>query len=413
MKNKFKSLGLFFFFLTLPLLITACDPPNTTCTPGAGSRTQGCDEFKRVNSTVYKGLSSQASLPVFSKSGWHPIVSGEAISTNSSGMAELNFSGCWDGQLFVFKDSSLDFQVATCDQVTYENNPLACVPNGAIYTNGPCPGEYTINTGSARITKTGTVLSVTYLPEKHDVTLVVVLEGSVLVEPVAVTDPLEFGRSSDVENGFFYFTMPDDQWTPIGGLEPRQNYPIPELPPVVEELGIREWMFDVRDQAQQDDLLPPEWPADLGGSGSVDQPPEPGSHILVESSGGPFADPRVQDALLRAVSWPEIANVAQQDNLQITGFISGEPVELLPEFPFDPDTSRQLLAEAGYPDGLSTRIFYPPNEPGLERMAKMMSGMLSDGGFDAGMQEMPSNLDELLARLEQTGEGYIILKRGE
>lgn len=407
MYNKKSLLGLLIIFFTL--ILVSCDKPE--CTPGQSSRTEGCDQFKRVNSTVRKGSASAPSLPVFTQSGWHPLNSGEAVSTNSSGMAELNFSGCWPGQLFCFKDSGLTFQVATCDQVTFENTPLACVPNGSIYTNGPCPAEYAINTGSARINKTGTVLSITYLPDKRNVTLVIVLEGSVTVEPVLDVNTAELGRPDNVDTGFFYFTMPDNQLSPIGDLQPRQAYPIPELPPVVAELDIWDWMFNVRERAEVDGIPPENWPPELGGPGDESEPPQPENEVFVNSAGGAFDDPRVQEALLHAVDWPEAAAAVNLEDTRLTGFVGPDAIDLLRDIVHDPDLSWALLAEAGYPNGLGATLFYPPDDPQLARMGKMIVPIIAKAGFDAGLQELNDESEELLARLEEAGEAFIILNR--
>ena len=65
--------------------------------------------------------------------------------------------------------------------------------------------------------------------------------------------------------GEFVFTMPDDMLREIGGLRPRDRYPLDMLPPVVFELGIQDWVFGAAIIAREKQYLPPNWPRDLGG----------------------------------------------------------------------------------------------------------------------------------------------------
>lgn len=119
------------------------------------------------------------------------------------------------------------------------------------------------------MTKLGTSFSITALPEDREISLVVVLEGRVMVEPVLSYDPTELGQALDVPGGEFYFTMPDAMLSDVAGLEPRVAHPVDELEPVARELGIVDWMIKVRDRAEEGGVLPDNWPPGLGERAAV------------------------------------------------------------------------------------------------------------------------------------------------
>ncbi len=409
-KKKTHLVLFLIIFCFLPLLLTTCKPKTEPdCTPGKSDRTEGCDQFTRVKPFVRYGKASLSSLPIFNQTGWHPFEKDYAVSTSSSGVAEINFSDCWPGRIFCFRNTNFNFRVEKCNNLSGSGTPLGCLAVGQAYTNGPCPAEYTvIYTGSARIIKEGTVFAITYLPDNRDITLLIVLEGRAKIEPAVSFDPTVLDDPDDVPAGMFYFTMPNEQLSPVGGLDPRQAYPIEMLPPVVEELDIWDWMFDVRDQAERDGVLPENWPPELGGSGVG---PGPDNQIFVNSGGGALADTRVQEAMLNAVNWPEVAAASGLDSTQITGFVGGDPIDLLPDAPFDPDLARELLAVAGYPNGVGMTIFYPAGDAELAKTAEIMRQFFAESGFDGTIQEATAEIDTRLAMMEAAGESFIIIER--
>jgi ABC-type transport system substrate-binding protein len=115
--------------------------------------------------------------------------------------------------------------------------------------------------------------------------------------------------------------------------------------------------------------------------------------------------------MLHAVNWSEAAGVSGLENSQITGYIGADPINLLQDMPHDPGLSRELLAGAGYPDGVPVMIFFPPGDLELETMAKMMVEFLGEGGFEGNLQEANADLDARLAMMEAAGEGFILLGR--
>ena len=419
MKSRKYDLGFFLFVGLLSLFALTCQNGNgngnggtTACPVGNSARTEGNDEFRRVNSTIYKGTSG-SSLAAFDCSGWHSLANGDQLSTNNSGQAELNFSSCWDGRFFIFKDSGANFQVETCDKASYNSPSIACVPFGNVYA-GLCAGEFTVSTGSARITKIGTSLSTTYLPEDRLITLVIVFEGRVTVDAVQTIDPLTLASPAiDVGEGQFLFTMPDDQLAQVGGLDPRVAHPIPDLPAVIDELGLLDSVGDIRDKAIEDGVLPRDWPEELGGpadGGQIEVPPDGG--VVVTGLGGALADPRVQDAWLTAVDWlPLLENSGLLDT-PVFATIDNQPISVQDDLIYDPDRAAMLLAEADYAGGFPVTFLAPAEDEQLLILAETTIDFLNEIGIDAGIQAIPNEeLEAVFSEYLQANEAVIRFSR--
>jgi hypothetical protein len=390
----------------------ACaEPPPTeaVCAEGANARTQGCDEFARVSAVVEKNGAAQ------NDNDWHQLDTGDTLATSENGEAELNFSDCWDGRLYLFDNSAGRIRVRDCQRAQYDEVSNLCIPNGTWYA-GTCPGEFSATTGSVRLTKLGTSFSITALPEDREVSLVVVLEGQVRVEPVLSHDPTELGQARDVSGAEFYFTMPDAVLSDIAGLEPRVAHPVDELEPVARELGIVDWMFDVRDRADESGVLPDNWPPELGGVGSeVEPPPEPppsGNGYVVISGGGALNDPRVQEAMFRGVDWQTAGPAGSPGGGTVLVFVGDEPVDAVNDLAYDPDKSKALLDEAGYEPDQPVAVIYPAGDQPLEKAANLVVRDLGMLGIKAVVEAVPAvELAEIRAVRVAAGEPMIALSR--
>jgi hypothetical protein len=152
---------------------------GVNCPDGEEVRTEGCDEFTRVNSPVYRNGVEHMD------DGWYELLEGHTLWTRKYGEAELNLSDCYPGHIYIFRYSSLGFQVQTCGRSSFASGSVNCLERGSWYQHA-CAEEFDIVvwTGSARIIKRGTTYSVTYLPDYRDTTLVLVFEGELSVAPV-------------------------------------------------------------------------------------------------------------------------------------------------------------------------------------------------------------------------------------
>jgi hypothetical protein len=384
-----------FLVLVGVLFVVACTCNGNgpvTCPSGSGTRTSGNDEFKRWHTKVFKGPSTSSSLPEFKCTGWHPLADRDALSTDNSGEAELNLSACWPGRIYVFKDSGANFQVETCTKSDFPTSGT-CVPFGTWYVGG-CAGEFDIFSGSAKIVKRGTSFSVTYLPDNRETTLVVVLEGQVDVAPVLSVDPTRLDVGASVAPGSFYFTMPNANLDDVANLPPRQLHPVEALPAVADELRIRDWMVGVAQKADEDGVLPPNWPRELGGQGQPVERPTGGERIFVAGGGGPLEDKRVWEGALMAVDWGAL------------GFEVGM------DLAYDPDKSRALLEEAGYPRGFGMALLFPAEDDRLDEAVGIVAQQLGEIGIDSAIEAVPGNeMEILLATRAEAGEAAMGLSR--
>lgn len=122
----------------------------------------------------------------------------------------------------------------------------------------------------------------------------------------------------------------------------------------------------------------------------------------------PFNDPRVRQAIRLACNKQELLQLCLQGH--------GEQVvlPLRPSDPFYPDhvadweqdyeTAKQLLAEAGYPDGFETPMYIGLGRPARERMAEIIADMLKPLNIRCNIQRMP--IDKFFAEVEFHGEFY-------
>ncbi|MGR3540437.1 MAG: ABC transporter substrate-binding protein [Hasllibacter sp.] len=110
--------------------------------------------------------------------------------------------------------------------------------------------------------------------------------------------------------------------------------------------------------------------------------------------GNPFADPRVRRAVAHAINVPAILQTvmrgsAEEADQLVSPAMRGFTNELgRPEH--DPDRARELLAEAGYPDGFAFS-FRCPNDRYLndEAVCTAINAMLAQVGLEAAFETMP------------------------
>lgn len=127
----------------------------------------------------------------------------------------------------------------------------------------------------------------------------------------------------------------------------------------------------------------------------------------------PFRDVRVRQALNMAVNRDVIVEVlvagqtvpANQPATRAT--LGYDPT--LPLFPYDPDKARQLLAEAGYPDGFSFKLRTSLAGPGQASVYQQVASDLRKIGVDMVFDVVPSTqfLSDL-RRLAEIAEAFTL-----
>jgi peptide/nickel transport system substrate-binding protein len=107
---------------------------------------------------------------------------------------------------------------------------------------------------------------------------------------------------------------------------------------------------------------------------------------------GPLTDRRVRQALNYAVDVDEIiAEIKGGAAKPLNGYLTPHHFGYDPEtpvYPYDPDTAHELLAEAGYADGLELTFDIPAVMPDeAPRLARMMAEQLGRVGVDVEIVE--------------------------
>ena len=120
-------------------------------------------------------------------------------------------------------------------------------------------------------------------------------------------------------------------------------------------------------------------------------------NTLSPNADGAFGDPLVRQALNFAVDREAVQQIFGGPNLselafhilppEVPGSEDINPLNIPPGG--DPERARELLAEAGYPDGLPIKVLYD-DEPGMENLAAVLEQVLGDSGFDVEFVFQPS-----------------------
>ena len=188
---------------------------------------------------------------------------------------------------------------------------------------------------------------------------------------------------------------------------------------VVLEKNARYWRYPVKidrvvyrpiveDQARLTELLtgsldvivgvPPDFVGQLEANARVTLLKQVGAHVWylgINNQKKPFDDKRVRQALNYAVNKDAIV----KDVLKGTGAVSKGPVlpntwgadAALKAYPYDPQKAKQLLAEAGYPNGFSTTLWVPESGSGMQSpvaMSTVMQSNLKAVGVNVTLQTM-------------------------
>jgi len=164
----------------------------------------------------------------------------------------------------------------------------------------------------------------------------------------------------------------------------------------------------VEDQARLTELLtgsldlivgtPPDFVSHLESNPKITLLKQVGAHVWylgINNQKKPFDDKRVRQALNYAVNKEAIV----RDVLKGTGSLSRGPVlpatwgadSGLKPYPYDPERSRKLLAEAGYPSGFSTALWVPESGSGMQSpvpMSTVIQSNLKAVGITVALQTM-------------------------
>jgi hypothetical protein len=360
------------------------------------------DQVWREATVVYVGHHTQDPLPTFDSNTAKTLNTGDAVATNVNGQARLELSDCSES-LYVFMLNSGALVRATCTESQKASGSDLCLTEGTGWFSGDCAGATTkIWTPTARIKFTGTSFSVTYLPEQRETTLVVVMEGSIVLEPVLDTATGKMGQEIQVDAGQFVYTMPDDMLTEIvPGIPPRDLRPVKDLPPLLPKLGVEEWIVQVEDFARSDGVLPPSWPEELV------QSPDDRLSLGLEFVGPQLEDPEVQRGILTAVGWSDATRELFGDrDVLVATQVLGRRIDAR-TYRHDPAEATKLLA------GVKTlQIVIPAGDDEIRALAEVMTGQLDAANVVLEWNEVPLDaMEEKVKTLQAAGMSVLWLRR--
>ncbi|MGE0304228.1 MAG: ABC transporter substrate-binding protein [Acidimicrobiia bacterium] len=122
-----------------------------------------------------------------------------------------------------------------------------------------------------------------------------------------------------------------------------------------------------------------------------------------------FADPRVRQAMNYAIDREALVDGFLQGLGEPTVQVFAQTIAFDPNlgdlYPYDPEKAKQLLAEAGYPDGFEFTLDHG-STPSAEEVDAVV-GLLAAVGITANAQELPGNETVVKMWTEKSGEGMI------
>lgn len=168
-----------------------------------------------------------------------------------------------------------------------------------------------------------------------------------------------------------------------------------------EEAGVREAQFQIT-QLLNDQIL--------GGIGGVITIRV---GIQVTLGGHALEHPAVQRAIAHAVPWAELTErIEEAGPVTLALWDEGPIVEDARAIPTDPDRARELLAEAGFPDGLRLRLLFAAEDEPLASMAEIMAETLGHVGIAIEPMALPAaEAPAVWAELLEAGELVLWLSR--
>jgi len=114
--------------------------------------------------------------------------------------------------------------------------------------------------------------------------------------------------------------------------------------------------------------------------------------LALNNSKKPYSDVRVRRAITHAVNKDEILKGAMFGFGRVLG-TNVDPlnpyfVDMAKAVPHDPDRARQLLAEAGYPNGFDATLRVPPQYPYTVRTGEVLVGQLAKAGIRVTLEQI-------------------------
>jgi peptide/nickel transport system substrate-binding protein len=283
----------------------------------------------------------------------------------------------------------------------------------------PWAGYYFGNVESIEALDDMTVRFTLKKPQSTFLTLLKHVSGGI-VSPTAVEKWGDDFRSHPVGTGPFKFVewekgqrvvleANEDYWRGAPKIKRVIFKPVPDPTARLNQLRSGEVHLMV--------AFPPEFIPEIEEDPNLTLNSETGAHtwwVAFNTTEPPFDDVRVREAVNYAVDKEAIVRDVLYGSASLSGgLVPGSVRWSSPEvepYPYDPERAKELLAEAGYPDGFETDFLVPESGSGMIApvgLATVIQAYLSEVGIEANLvtQEWNSYLETYQAGLEDAKAG--------
>lgn len=120
-------------------------------------------------------------------------------------------------------------------------------------------------------------------------------------------------------------------------------------------------------------------------------------YLLLNTSKEPFNDPAVRKALMYGINKAEMAEVVYGEYGAAVASVLSEAHGKyyntdLEVVPYQPETAKQMLTDAGYPDGITFTMSIPNGNEIYEEIAILLQASLADAGFTMNIEHVESKI---------------------
>jgi hypothetical protein len=136
----------------------------------------------------------------------------------------------------------------------------------------------------------------------------------------------------------------------------------------------------------------------------------PSARFSLSIGGGPFNTGLVQKALGFSIDWAALRDGIGE--VVLVDLLSGETLAGPTEPAYSPDRAKQLLAEAGYPDGFSTMLLFDQGDELAAKLAEWVTSYL--GRVNTSTEFIgvaPADARAKLAAMIEAGESGLLIER--
>ena len=339
-----------------------------------------------------------------------PVATGDQINTDQTGLGILTFADFL--RVEVFRQTGLQVKAApdpNAPPIVKLYLALGTTLQGLQRKAGQRV-DVTTDTDWATIRAVAT----TYLIAMDDseITWVVVFDGETEVKAQGQTVIVRTGQATLVkprkapEPPFYVEMGPVDDWVrrAIQGEEvgPIESVivtptPVPTPTPLTATLVVPEVIVTKVVETVIKEAPPSATPAVA-------------ERFSLSIGGRPFDNKSVQEAVGFAINWAALRD--EIGEVVLVDFLSGETLAGPTEPAYDPDRAKQLLAEAGYPDGFSTMLLFDQGDELAAKLAEWVTSYLGRVNISTEFIGVaPADARAKLAAMIEAGESGMLIER--